>query len=89
MSDAETLNNVIASVISASPLLLSLAPFAAALKVWITKDLVTKQDCENYIDRLRKDLTRELEEKESYIQAVDKKANQNGKDIAEIRGRMG
>ena len=76
------------TMLNASPLLVALAPYGAALKLWINKENITKQDCENYIDRLRRDLEKQIEDKESYIQAVDKKANENGKEISNIQGKL-
>ena len=87
-SEVDTINNVINSVISASPLLIALAPFAGWLKFWINKNNVSKEELENIIDRFRRDINKELDEKEHYIQLVDKKAQQNGKDIARLEGKV-
>ena len=88
MTEADTLNNVLNSVISASPLLVTLAPFGAALKVWITKDMITKDDCENYIDRLRRDIMKELDEDRTYLQTLDKRTQDTAKEVSEIRGEL-
>lgn len=85
MEFSEALNSLIAS----SPLLLSLAPFAGFLKFWITKDLISKDELEKIILGLKHDFERELDEKEQYIQVVDKKAQSNAKDIARVEGRLG
>ena len=84
MEASEALNSLIAS----SPLLITLAPFAGWLKFWITKDLINKDELEKIILALKHDFERELAEKESYIQVVDKKAQANAKDIARVEGRL-
>ena len=79
---------LLTNLIGASPLLVSLAPFYYLLKGQITKGMVSKDDLEKIIIALKHDFERELGEKEIYIQAVDKKAQTNAKDIARVEGRL-
>ena len=79
---------LLTNLIGASPLLVSLAPFYYLLKGQITKGMVSKDDLEKIIIALKHDIERELGEKEIYIQAVDKKAQTNAKDIARVEGRL-
>jgi hypothetical protein len=84
MEIEQALNSLIAS----SPLLLSLAPFAGWLKFWITKDLISKDELEKIILALKHDLERELDEKQGYLEVIDKKAQTNAKAIARVEGRL-
>ena len=82
------INEALNSLIASSPLLLSLAPFAGWLKFWITKDLISKDELEKIILALKHDLERELDEKQGYLEVIDKKAQTNAKDIARVEGRL-
>jgi hypothetical protein len=79
---------LLTNLIGASPLLVSLAPFYYLLKGQITKGMASKDDLEKIIIALKHDFERELGEKEVYIMAVDKKAQNNAKSIARVEGRL-
>ena len=67
---------------------MALAPFWYILKKNLTENMVSKDELEKIILGLKHDFERELGEKEIYIQAVDKKAQTNAKDIARVEGRL-
>ena len=79
---------LLSTLVGASPLLMSLAPFYFLLKSNITKGMVSNDELEKIILSLKHDFERELGEKEIYIQAVDKKCQDNSKSIARVEGRL-
>jgi len=83
-----TIEQLFQNLLGASPLLAALAPFWFILKKNITDNLVSKDELENIIDRLRRDLDKEQADDKNYLHTLDKRTQDNAKLISEIKGRL-
>ena len=83
-----TIEQLLQNLLSASPLLMALAPFWYILKKNITEDLVSKDELENIIDRFRHDMEKGQIDDKEYLKTLDKRTQDNGKLISEIKGRL-
>jgi len=96
---AVDITTLVADIAKNSPLLVALAPFGLWLKSHITKGLVSETALKEYQEKVEetlKDLKKELkeefekglEDKEDYIQAVDKKVNEAVSRVSCVEGEL-
>ena len=79
---------LLTNLVGASPLLMTLAPFYYVLKGQITKGMVSSDDLEKTLTAFKLDIEKDQRDDKNYLHTLDKRTQENAKDIAEIRGRL-